>query len=329
MRMRIFWSLLLAATVGGLVTPSPCPAPLVWRKGEGWTYERHGVTTAAGNPADQLKLGQEYQARKEYRNALSSYRRLLRRWPTAAAAQDAQFGIAECLSAIGYHYRAFQEYQNLLKKHPDTKHFDAVLQRQFEIGNLFLAGERDKAWGVRWFKAPEKALEIYEQVIKNGPFSPVAPEAQYRIGQTQETLKEYLLAVKAYEKVIERYPRHTQAEMAAFAIGRAYQREAQRAEYDQNAANQSIIAFTDFLVRYPQSERAPLARQYLIEMQQEQARGLFQIARFYEKQHKLQAALVYYNEILERAPQTTWAPLARAKVESLNLRLSPPSPAQS
>lgn len=329
MSVRIFFSLVVAAVVWGVVAPPNCPAPLVWRKGEGWTYERFGVTTTAGNPADQLALACAYQARKEHRNALSSYRRLLVRWPTAAVAQDAQFGVAECLSAIGYHYRAFQEYQKLLKKHPDTAHFDTVLQRQFELGNLFLAGERDKAWGVRWFSAPEKAIEIYEQVIKNGPYAPNAAEAQYRIGLTQERLKEYVLAVKAYEQVIERYPRQPQAEVAAFAIGMAYRWQAQRAEYDQNAANQSLTAFADFLVRYPQSERAPQARQFLEAMQQEQARGLFQVARFYEKQAKYQAALIYYNEIIERNPQTTYAAPARAKIETLNQQLAKTPPAKS
>lgn len=327
MKMRIFLSLVLAATVGEWVAPLDCPAALVWHKGEGWTYEHEGVTTAAANPTEQLQLGRSFQANKDYGNALDCYRRLLVQWPTSAAAPDAQYGVAECLSLSGYHYKAFKEYQTLLAKHPDTKLFGPVMHRQFEIGNLFLAGERDKAWGIRWFAAPEKAVEIFEQVVKNGPYAPDAPEAQFRIGLTQEKLKEYRLAVKAYEKVIERYPKHPLAETAAFTIGLAYLHEARRAEYDQEAASQSITAFEDFLVRYPQSDRAELIRQNRAALQKEQARGLFQIGQFYERQQKYKSALIYYNEVIERNPATDWARTARGKVETLTQQLAKPAPA--
>jgi len=36
----LFCSTLLVA-VFCLILPQRCPAPLVWRKGEGWTYERN------------------------------------------------------------------------------------------------------------------------------------------------------------------------------------------------------------------------------------------------------------------------------------------------
>jgi outer membrane protein assembly factor BamD len=329
MKTRIFLSVLLAVTVWGLVAAPVCPAALVWHKGEGWTYERGGVTTLAANPTEQLALARSFEAKKEWSNALDCYRRLLSRWPTASAAQDAQFGMAECLANLGYHYRAFKEYQMLLTRFPNTKLFDAVLQRQFEIGNLFLAGERDKAWGIRWFKAPEKAVEIFEQVVKNGPFAPIAPEAQYRIGVTQEKLKEYALGIKAYEKVIERYPKHALAETAAFAIGMAYHHEARRAEYDQAAADQAMTAFADYLVRYPQSDRAELIRQDLAAMEREQARGLFKIGQFYEKNLQFKAALIYYNEVIARGGKTEWASMARGKVETLGHQLAKPAPVKS
>lgn len=300
-----------------LALPTQCPAPLIWRKGEGWTYEREGVS-AANNPQDQLKLAKSYQAKKDYGSAIAAYRRLVRRWPTSSAAQDAQLGLADCLSARGYHYHAFKEYQQLIEKHPNTEHFATVLQRQFEIGNLFLSGERQKAWGIRWFPSPERAIEIFEKVIKNGPYSEVAPAAQFRLGLAYEKIKDYTQAVRAYEKLLERYPKHNLAEAAQFQIGYAYRQEANRSEYDQNAANQAIVAFTDFLVRYPGSEKAPQAHKYLAALKQEQSKGLFRIAQFYEKNKNYRAALIYYNEVIEQNPQSDWAISAKDKVAKLN-----------
>jgi outer membrane protein assembly factor BamD len=312
---RLLWSFVLAGIFGFLLVPN-CPAPLVWRKGEGWSWES-GSVVSANNPKEQIDLARQLQAKKDYGAAVGAYRRLIKRWPTAFAAQDARLGLAECLSAKGYHYKAFKEYQQLIDKHPNTDHYEAVLQRQFEIGNLFLAGERDKVWGVRLFPSREKAIEVYEQVVKNGPYSDVAPQAQLRIGLTYEGQRSYLDAVQAYEKLLENYPKHPMAEAAQFQIGYAYKQEAARAEYDQNAANQAINAFTDFMIRFPKSDRTPVAQQYLSDLRQEQSKGLFNIGRFYEKRKRYEAALIYYNEVVEQNPRSGWADAAREKIAHL------------
>jgi outer membrane protein assembly factor BamD len=311
-----FAAALLTVLAFAFLMPVESPAPLIWTKGEGWTWEHAGVRIGT-NPVDQLKIAQALQAKKDYRGAIDAYRRVIRRWPQSNSAQDAQFGLAECLSGIRYYYQAYKEYQKLIEKHPNTSHFDTVLQRQFEIGNLFLAGERQKAWGIRWFPSSERTIEIFETVVKNGPYSPVASEAQYRIGLTYEKQGDYLAAVHAYEKILERYPKSPIAETAQFQIGAAYKKESQRSEYDQNAANQAIAAFTDFLLRYPDSEKVPLAQQYQVALKEEQAKGLFSIGRFYEKSKEYKAALIYYNDVIETNPKSDWAAHAKDKVAKL------------
>jgi outer membrane protein assembly factor BamD len=299
------------------VMPVESPAALIWRKGEGWTWEREGITTGT-NPAEQLKIAQDLQAKKNYRNALNAYRVVVSHWPLSASAQDARLGEAECYGAIGYHYRAFQVYQELIKKHPNTPHFDTVLQREFEIGNLFLAGERQKAWGVHWFPSMDRAVEVYEQVVKNGPYSDVAPQSQFRIGLAYEKQHDYLAAVHAYEKLLERYPKLPLAESAQFQIGWEYKRESARSEYDQNAANQAIAAFTDFLLRYPKSDKVPVAEKYQAELKWEQAQGLFHIGQFYEKNGHYRSALIYYSDVIEKNPDSNWAAQAKDKVAKLS-----------
>jgi outer membrane protein assembly factor BamD len=307
---------LLSLLAFAFLMPVKCPAPLIWTRGEGWSWVHEGVPVGS-TPVDQLKIAQNFEARKKYRHAIPAYRRLIAKWPLSSSTPDARMGLAECYAAIGYHYKAFQTYQELIKKHPNTPRFDDVLQREFEIANLFLAGERQKAWGIRWFPSMERAVEVYEAVVKNGPYSPVAIEAQFRIGLVYEKERDYLSAVHAYEKLMERYPKHPMAEAAQFQIGWEYKKESARAEYDQNSANQAIAAFTDFIFRYPQSDKVPLAEKYRTELKQEQARGLFHIGEFYEKNHYYKSALIYYNDVIEKNPESNWATQAKMKVASL------------
>ncbi|MGD0060413.1 MAG: outer membrane protein assembly factor BamD [Verrucomicrobiia bacterium] len=307
---------LLSVLAFAFLMPVRCPAPLVWTKGEGWSWVHEGVPVGA-TPVDQLKIGQDLEAKKQYRRAIPAYRRVIARWPLSSSTQEARMGLAECYSAIAYHYKAFQTYQELIKKNPNTPHFDEVLQREFEIANLFLAGDRQKAWGIRWFPSMDRAVEVYEQVVKNGPYSPVAIDAQFRIGLVYEKERDYLSAVHAYEKLMERYPKHPLAEAAQFQIGWEYKKESARAEYDQNSANQAIAAFTDFIFRYPQSDKVPVAEKYRSELKVEQARGLFHIGEFYEKNHYYKSALIYYNDVIEKNPESDWATQAKGKVASL------------
>jgi outer membrane protein assembly factor BamD len=319
---------LVALVVLGIFTPPDCPAPLVWRKGEGWTWESFGMPVG-NTPKEQLEIARQFFEQKDYGNAAAAYRRLLRRWPASFAAEEARFGLAESLSAAGYKFRAFKEYQNLIEKHPNSERYELALQRQFEIGELFMNGYRDKILGVRLFPSTDKAIDIFEQVVKNGPYSALGPPAQWKIGQTYERRKEYVSAVRAYEKLMEKYPNHELAPVAQFQIGLAYRAEAKRAEYDQNAANQAAAAFTDYTVRFPDGERVKEAEQFQSALRVEQARGSFQIGQFYEKNREYQAALIYYNDAIERSPKSEWAASARQKVAALNHRLASSGSAQS
>jgi outer membrane protein assembly factor BamD len=235
-------------------------------------------------------------------------------------------GLAECLSAIGYHLNAYKEYQTLLEKNPNSEYFDIAIQRQLDIGKLFLGGERVKVMGIRLFPGIDKAVDIFEQVVKNGPYSKVGPSAQYHLGLTYEKQREYISAVKAYEVLIERYPQDPLAEVAQFAIALAYMQEAGRAEYDQDMANKSIMSFSDFLVRFPKSDRTALAFRWRGEMQWEQASGLYRIGRFYEQQHQPKAATIYYHTVMERSPRTPAAAAAQKRLVMLEPPSAPPAP---
>jgi outer membrane protein assembly factor BamD len=160
-------------------------------------------------------------------------------------------------------------------------------------------------------------VEVFEQVAKNGPYSKVGPQAQFNIGRVYEKQKDYISAVHAYEKVLERYPKDALAEDAQFQTGWAYKQEARRSEYDQNNADQAIAAFSDYLLRYPTGKQVARAEQLRGELKQEQSKGLFHIGQFYEKQRNFKAALLYYNEVIEQNPKSNWAGSAQKKIAML------------
>jgi outer membrane protein assembly factor BamD len=162
---------------------------------------------------------------------------------------------------------------------------------------------------------------MYDKIVKNGPYSEVGPQAQLKIGATREKQSKFPLAVKAYELAADRY--HDRPQVATEALYRAAlacQKEAQTAEYDQTAAGQSIAMFADFMTLYPNDARVPQAQKIILSLKSEQARGSFEIARFYEKYKRWNGALVYYNEVLVQDPNSPYAAEARQRLDELKRR---------
>ena len=130
----------------------------------------------------------------------------MRVWPLSDYAPQAQYLLARCLEERGQDEQAFKAYQALLEKYPKAINYEEVLQRQYEIANRYLDGKWFRLWGyVPFFPSMDKTSEMYEKVIKNGPYSEVAPQAQMSIGAAREKQSNYPQAVKAYEKAADVY----------------------------------------------------------------------------------------------------------------------------
>lgn len=307
-----------------LALPQRAPAPLVYRPGEGWTYEPVGSEGKwrRARAKDQLDLAQAAFDRKAYGLALKAARRVVKEWPLSDHAPQAQYLMGRCYEAQKQDEKAFKEYQKVVEKYPKIENCQEILQRQFEIANRFLAGQWFKLLGyIPFFPSMDRTAEMYKKIVGNGPYSDIAPQAQLNIGAAREKQLDYPEAVKAYELAADRY--HDRAKVAADAIykaGLAYNKQARTAEYDQSTAGKAIATFNDFVTLYPGDSRVKDAQKLSDSLKTEQARGSYEIARFYEKHKRWSGALVYYNEVLLLDPKSPYAGTAREKIDGLKQR---------
>ncbi len=321
---RRFALLFLIAT-GVALIPFRSPAPLVYTPGEGWYYETAGSAKQwqRSRAKDQLDAAQEFFDKKDYTTALRAAHRVVHVWPLSDYAPKAQYLVGRCLEANRKDEAAFKAYQTVIEKYPRSDSYNDVLWRQYEIANRFLAGQWFKLWNyIPFFPSMDRTAEMFDKIVKGGPYSEVAPQAQMRIGTAREKQKNYPEAVKAYEIAADRYNNlPAVAADALFLEGRAYEKQAQTAEYDQNTAAQAIAAYTDFMTLYPEDKRVPDVQKSVTALKAEQVRGNFEIAQFYEKTRKWNGAVVYYNEVLQLGPNSTYADEARRRIEALRPRL--------
>jgi outer membrane protein assembly factor BamD (BamD/ComL family) len=320
MLRRLTGSALLLACLFAL--PFTCPAPIIFRAGEGWTYEAVGGSGSnweRKRAKDQLQVAQEAFDRGEYRLATKAANRVVKVWPLSDYAGRAQYLIGRSYEGRKMDERAFKAYQLTLTKYPKVDNYDEILSRQYTIAQRFLGGQRFKLFGVLpLFRNMEKTATMFGQVVGNGPYNETGPKAQLDIGTAQEKLKRYPAAVKAYEKAADRYfDQPLVASDAIYRAGRAWEKQALRAEYDQSKAGASIDLFKDFIELYPDDKRVPKAEEAIAVMRLEQARGAYETGRFYERYKRWLGAVIYYNESLQRDANSPYAEQCRQRIEIL------------
>jgi len=334
---RRFVCLVLVTACVTLI-PLRSPAPLVYTPGEGWTYESVGSLGKwrRERAKDQLEVAQEAFDNEDYGLALKAARRVVKVWPLSDYAPQAQYLLGRCYEAKDNDEKAFAQYQKIVETYPKSENVQEVLQRQYAIATRFLDGQWFKLWGyIPAFPSMDRTAGLFEKIVKNKPYSEVAPHAQLRIGAAREKQKHFPEAVKAYELAADRY--HDRPVIAADALyraGIAYQKQARTAEYDQSAAGKAIDTFSDFVQYFPDDRRATEAQKAIASLKTEQARGNFQTAQYYEKlagrrdgdvlpggHDPWRSPLIYYNEVLLLDPNSSYAVQARQRIEAIKQRM--------
>jgi len=100
----------------------------------------------------------------------------------------------------------------------------------------------------------------------------------------------------------------------------AYLKEAKTSDYDQTVASKAIATFSDFATLHPDDTRVPDTQKQIESLRTEQAHGSFKTAEFYEKRNKLKAALIYYNEVLQKDASSIYADFARIRIDDIKKR---------
>jgi outer membrane protein assembly factor BamD (BamD/ComL family) len=326
--MKRWLSCLGLAAFFVLAFPFRSPAPLIYTPGEGWVYEPFGSTGEwrKTTAKEQLKVAQDAFDKKDYGLAKKAANRIVKNFYLSDYAPAAEYLLARCYEVNHQDELAFKQYQKLLEKYPKAANYEDVLHRQFAICNRFLNGQRFKLWGyIPTFPSMDKTVDLLDKVVKNGPYSDVAKQAQMDMGAAREKQtrflndkEPYILAAKAYEKAADRY--HTDTKVASEALyraGLAYQKQAETAEYDQSTAGQAISTFQTFMTLYPDDPRVSDGEKIIASLKSEQARGNFETAKFYEFNHRWKSALIYYNEVVIQDPKSPYSQIALQRITEL------------
>ncbi|MDO8749420.1 MAG: tetratricopeptide repeat protein [Candidatus Omnitrophota bacterium] len=269
------------------------------------------------NPKEQLKFIQELYQQAKYKETIEECRKLIKYYPKAFEAPDAQFYIGLSLEADNKKlYEAYLAYQKVIDKYPFSGRMDQIIEKELKIAQVFMSGEKRKAMGVE-LPVENPAIEIFRKVVDNSAYGKQAAYAQYLLGMTLKDSSRFQEAREEFDKVGTTYPESQWASQARFQSADCATRIAPKADYDQELTKKAREEFEEFVKSRPQENLAKDAGKQIDSLKEKEAAGNLKIADFYKKQKKYAAAKVYYQEIIEKCPYCASATPAREALKEL------------
>ncbi|MFH0877390.1 MAG: outer membrane protein assembly factor BamD [Candidatus Omnitrophota bacterium] len=277
-----------------------------------WTNPKYAPKES---PQEQLSFAKGYYETKDYRTAYEELKKLVKYYPDAVQAPEAQFYMGLCLEEMGKYYEAYQAYQKIIDKYPFSKRNEDVLKQEYIVAQRLL-DYREKIIGIN-FTGESAAIEIFRKIIENAPYGAYAAASQYKIGLTSKAKGFFSEAVDEFQKVIDNYSNSEWAEPAKFQIALCAARSSLDAPYDQTLTQEAQEKFKEFVKLHPDAEIAQQAEQRIDELRDKEAESNFKVGQFYEKQKAYESAKIYYNHVIKTFPKSDWGQKSLERIQAL------------
>lgn len=293
-------------------------AELVWTPDTGWKVEG-GVLSGLGpndgkNALALMNKARTAEEKGSTGSAIRAYNKVGKKYSNSVYAPEALYRSAKLRLTQKKYTKAFDTFQSVIARYPNTTRFNEIVGEQYRIAGALLDGARGRfLWIFPGFTNREKAVEYFEIVLFNAPYSDYAPLALMNIAHAHQRFDDTDYAIDALDRLINNYPQSVLTPDAYLKLAQAYASLVDGPYYDQESSRQAITYFEDFMILYPSDNNVADAEKGLSRMKNELAESKMKIGDFYFlKRDNFKAARVMYNEAITAYPDSQVA--ARAKV---------------
>ncbi len=158
------------------------------------------------------------------------------------------------------------------------------------------------------------AIENYQHLIDQFPFSPHAENAELKIALSYYQLQEYAEAINALNDFQRMHPTNKDLPMAAYYLAMAYYDQIHRPDQDQSNTENALQQFEILERRFPESPFAQLAHDRIQVCREVLARNELFIGDYYYKRANFRATESRMAELMQKYPDTPVAPEALYKL---------------
>jgi outer membrane protein assembly factor BamD (BamD/ComL family) len=267
---------------------------------------------------------------QNYDLAAVKFEEAAKRGPHSPIEQDAMFMLAESYFFDDRYTKARDAYDNLVKEHPNTRHLDILIEREWMIARFWEAkAKRNKdfpltpnAWDKTrpWFDTMGHAIKTYDNIRLNDPTGPRADHAIMATANNYFERGRYEDADYHYGLLRRDYPQ-SEFQYEAHLLGlRAKLGKYQGEDYDGTPLEEAKKLVeqlrTQFAVRLPAEEKERL-RTTEAQLNLEIATRDYRMAEHFDGTRHYGAAKHYYAKVIRNHPDTELASKARTRLAQL------------
>lgn len=200
------------------------------------------------------------------------------------------------LGGLGLLVLALAACQKETPRFEDVKPADELYQEGVER----LKGR--KILGLFRYVDYDAAIETFQSIIDNYPFSEFEEKAQLKIADAYFEDERYEEALAYYQEFADQHSTDPRAPGALLRVAQCHYEQVQSIDRDQAAARKATTALEALIQQHPYAEETRQGEEMLVELRTRLARNMLHIADFYLEREHWQSAASRYRRVLDEFP---------------------------
>ena len=220
----------------------PCPfasADWVWSPEQGKFINTESETQ--NDAADVFENALDLYKEKKLDKAAEQFKLLLKKYPQSRVAPESQYRLGAIFEEKGDFIEAHKAYQVLIKSYPQSERFDEVIEREYQIGVMFLSGKKGKLMGIEIRPSLPLAVEVFQKIVEAAPYGPFGDKSQFNLGVAYQKSGQYDNSVDAFQALIDQYPQSSLLQQARLQMAEAAYEKSSSQTRDQSALDEAEI----------------------------------------------------------------------------------------
>ncbi len=181
-----------------------------------------------------------------------------------------------------------------------------------------LYGQAREAFEKKDYK---EAVELYDEVERQHPYSEWAPRSQIMSAYTQYKDQKYDDAVLTLERFVKLHPGHESTPYAYYMIAQCYYEQISDVGRDQGMTQKALDALRDVVKRYPNTDYARDTQLKLDLVEDHLAGKEMMVGRYYLQREEYLAAANRFRTVVQDFQTTSHVPEALHRLVETYLKL--------
>lgn len=273
---------------------------------------------AEEGPGDELAQARALLAEGKPRKARKLVKTWLKQNPDHERYYEADFLLGETYFESRDFWKAAERFQTVAENTAGEL-FNRANERCVDVARAFLSGQKRILWKVFRLPAYDDGVEILDRVWERVPGTRLGELALKLKADFFFTRGDVDLAQDEYANLAQQYPSGRYIQLAMLRTAEAAEAAFPGVRFDDRPLIEAAERYRQMLGAFPAYAQRENVSQRLEGIRQQRAEKDLEIARWYERTRRTDAAEFYYREILKDWPDTLAAAAARTRLRALGV----------